>query len=128
MSGSFERRDLPMRQETCFRYPSGSLSTFDPAKGTLEVAPGFPRMDMDLSPHLPTDNWTHAALQMRADGTLTLLVNRTPVATSPLRMRNGPDTEWRVMLLGSSWETEALVRDFTLWEEPRYPVDDTLGQ
>lgn len=128
MSGSFERRDLPMRQEACFRYPSGSLSTFDPAKGTLEVAPGFPRMDMDLSPHLPTDNWTHAALQMRADGTLTLLVNRTPVATSPLRMRNGPDTEWRVMLLGSSWETEALVRDFTLWEEPRYPVDDTLGQ
>ncbi|TVR59262.1 MAG: hypothetical protein EA422_15275 [Gemmatimonadales bacterium] len=122
-ASGFEHHDLPMRQEACFRYPRGFLSTFDPTRGTFEVATGFPQVGVDLSAHLPTDDWAHAALQMRADGTLTLLVNRTPVATSPLRLRNGANTEWRVVMYGSSWETEALVRNFTLWDEPRYPVE-----
>ncbi len=121
--GTFERRELPTPQEACLRYPRGLLSSFDPTRGTFTVAAGFPQMVVDLSDHLPTDDWTHAALQMRADGTLTVLVNRTPVATSPLRLRNTADTEWRVALYGSSWETEALIRNFTLWDEPRYPVE-----
>lgn len=121
--GTFERRELPKRQEACLRYPRGLLSTFDPTRGTFAVASGFPQVAVDLSASLPTDEWTHAALQMRADGTLTVLVNRTPVATSPLRLRNTADTEWRVALYGSSWETEALIRNFTLWDEPRYPVE-----
>lgn len=125
---AIEHRNLVNHnQEACFRYPHGLLSTFDGTRGTFEISSGFPTVSVDLSAYLPTDDWTHVALQMRADGTLTLLVNRTPVATSPLRLRNTADTEWRVAMYGSSWETEALIRNFTLWDEPRYPVEVEVG-
>jgi DNA-binding SARP family transcriptional activator len=116
----FELHDLPSLQQPCLRYPEGRLDTFDPTSVSATVVPGFAPMRLHVSDTLSTDDWTHLALQMRADGTLTYFVNRTPVGTSSIRVDNDPEVEWRILILGSSWETEALARNLLVWDGPRY--------
>lgn len=116
----FERADLDRDQEICVRYPFGLLVSMDPAAADLRVVQGFPSKRLELNEPLPNDDWTHLAVQMRADGEVSVFVNRELVGTSPLRARNDTDTRWRILLIGSSWETEALARDLYVWEGPRY--------
>ena len=77
-------------------------------------------MTVDLEPHLPSDDWFEVALQFRPDGVVSAWVNREHVGTSPLHLHELETTRWRLQLIGSSWETEVLVRNLRVWEGARY--------
>lgn len=119
----FEISDLAERQRSCFRYPAGSQSSLASDRGYFYADRRFSPLNVEIPGPLPTDDWTHAALQMRVDGRLSLYLNHIYVATHPLRLYNADDTRWRVLLLGSSWETDALARSVTLWEGERYDYE-----
>jgi DNA-binding SARP family transcriptional activator len=114
-----ELMDLPITQRSCFRYPAGALGSMRADQATIH-ARSAPNRTTVVSPHFPSDDWVHVAMQMRPDGETAFFVNREGVGTAPLRAENGPGTEWRVMLLGASWETQVLVRNLRLWEGTSY--------
>jgi DNA-binding SARP family transcriptional activator len=109
-----------IRDRPCLRYPRGELARFDPGALELRATSQFPGTKLDASHRLPSSDWVHVALGLRADGHLSAYLNRELVGSAPVRVQNGPDTRWRVLLLGSSWETEVLVRNLTVWEGLRY--------
>jgi len=101
-------------QSLCVAYPGGELSRF--AEDELKLNGIVHR----LEEHLPPDGWTHVALQLRADGEVSLALDREVVVVSSLLARNGPDTRWRVVLGGAAVDTELRFRDLRLWDGPRY--------
>lgn len=116
----FEHGEIHRIQDPCIRYPNGQFSEFREGHVRLTAVRGFPYQHVDAQPHLPSDDWRHVALQLRADGELTLLVEREPVATAPVRVDNSEGTRWHVLLIGAAWETELHVRNLRLWDGPRY--------
>lgn len=105
-------------QEACVRYPSGELHSFQP--DAIWVSPQYRPALPDV---FPTDDWVHVAIQLRTDGEVSYFVNRRHVLTSEILRENDAGTSWRVVVLGASVDTEAYVRNLTLWEGERYDED-----
>jgi hypothetical protein len=105
------------REEICFTYPAPRTAKFDPTVAFLgsSLTGGI---RVPLPQVLPTDDWTHVALQVRADGRVSLTINRAPVAELPLAIT--PGRRWRLGIFGASVRTELLVRDIVVWPKPRY--------
>lgn len=101
-------------QSLCVAYPGGELSRFSEDEFKLN---GIVHR---LEDRLPPDGWTHVAVQLRADGEVSLALNRQVVVVSSLLAENGPDTRWRVVLGGAAVDTELHFRDLRLWDGPRY--------
>ncbi len=114
----FELVEIQVAQMPCVRVPNGQFSRLDREAFRIVPEPGFADLTFRAPDHLPPDDWTQIALQLRPDGTLEVLLNRTPMATSPIRVE--PDTSWRILLIGSSYETEVLARNVSIWDGPRY--------
>jgi hypothetical protein len=102
-------------QLACVRYPLGAGARLD-STGVRFTPYGA----ADLPELLPTDDWVHVGVQLRADGEVTYLVGRQPVFVGPVALRNEPGDRWRVRVTGASVGTEVLVRNLILWEGPRY--------
>ncbi len=111
----FEYGDLQLRQRSCFRYPNTNLGNFDASKGILFARHQAVRT-LDLSRHLPSDDWVHLTLEMRADGRTSAYLDREYVGTAPLHAANTPGSRWRILLFGTTWETETLVRNLVVWD------------
>ncbi len=107
------------RPSACFRYPAGELAHFDSNEAVLEVSPSVStwirRPDL-----IPAKEWTAVALQVRADGEVSLFLDREHVATSPVDLSTGDDGPWLLLLTGKSVGSDVLVRDLVIWEELRY--------
>lgn len=108
--------DLPIGANTCLLYPDVRLGE---EVMTLQVA-GFASQRIRLPEHLPSDDWIHLGLQVRADGRVTLIVNREPVAEGVVRLSGTPTSQWRVALSGEGLDTELLMRHFSVWQGERY--------
>ena len=106
-------------QNICFRYPAREFEKLDPTEFSLKLQPGVESLF-----HLPETpsghDWIHAGIQLRADGEVSLVVNREKVAVSPIRIRTQPRAEWVLVLGGKAVETELQLRNLTIWREPRY--------
>ncbi|TVP56439.1 MAG: hypothetical protein EA351_07920 [Gemmatimonadales bacterium] len=111
--------DLALRQYVCFRYPGRNLAQFDPEEAlwTNHLMGGIP---IDVGDHLPSDDWVHLAIQLRADGEITAFLNGEFVGRFPVRLRNDPEVLWRVGIFGHSVDTEVHVRNLALWPGMRH--------
>ncbi len=111
--------DLALRQFVCFRYPGGDLAQFDPGKAGWinHLMGGIP---IDVGEHLPSDDWVHLAIQLRADGELSTFLNGEFVSRFPVRVRNDAEVRWRLGIFGHSVDTEVHVRNLALWPGMRY--------
>ena len=111
-------------QEACFHYPSREFEKMDPAEASFLVGDGAEER-VRLPGVLPPMDWTHVAIQVRADGQVGLVVDRKVVAVSPLRLRIRPDRSWTVTVQGDAVGTDLLARNLTIWRELRYgrPAD-----
>lgn len=111
------------RQHPCLVYPNhlGSRSVVDRTSVRIQHLL-YPNIFFPLSEPIPQNNsnWVHIALQLRADGELRVFVDRQAVGTSPILLRNDPDTRWRVGIFGAAVETEAYIRNLAVWEGVRY--------
>jgi len=107
------------RRAACFVYPAEILARFDPRNVALGVSPGYLTV-VDVPEVLPTDDWVHVALQVRADGDVSLYLDHAFVARSPVRLPTEPLSQWVVFLDGEAVGTEVLVRNLAVWPEPRY--------
>lgn len=106
-------------QDICFRYPAREFEKLDPTEISLRLQPG-----VESFFHLPETpsgrDWIHAGIQVRADGEVSLIINREKVAVSPIRIRTQPKAWWVLFLGAKAVETEVQVRNLTIWREPRY--------
>lgn len=106
-------------QEVCFRYPAQELEKMDPSEVSLVVTPQIQNL-VNIEGGLPGERWVHVGLQIRADGEVSLILDRERVATSPVRIETHPRHGWHLSLEGTTVGTEAFVRHLTVWSEPRY--------
>jgi len=103
----------------CFLYPSREFDRMDPSEATLQATPGV-ETRVKLPGALPTSEWTHVAIQVRADGEASLVVNHERVATSPVLLHTSPRYQWTVSIDGDAMGTELLVKNLNIWLEVRY--------
>jgi len=106
-------------QQACFAYPSREYEKMDPAEASFLTGEGVDER-VRLPGTLPPADWTHVAIQVRADGLAALVVDRQVVAVSPVRLRVRPDEGWTIMVEGDAVGTDLLVRNLTIWREVRY--------
>jgi len=106
-------------EQACFMFPSREYEKMNPAEAALTVIPGTENR-IRLPHLLPPSNWTHVALQLRADGQVTLVVDRQPVATNPIHIHTQPKHQWTVLVEGSAVGTEIFVRNLNIWRGIRY--------
>jgi hypothetical protein len=100
------------------KYPSGELADFNEKVASLD---GFgDGSEVSIGNALPSEQWTHLALQLYPDGYVELVLDRHVVARSRLRHPNPNAQPWRVYLFGSSVDTRVLARDLRVWRGVRY--------
>jgi DNA-binding SARP family transcriptional activator len=110
-------------REFCFQYPSTELSKRKPDVFRVSAGVGYFAYEESAAPELPSNDWTHLALQVRSDGTYKIFVNRSEVFEFQNPWGIDPNLEWRIELAGASLDTELLIRNLTLWRGERFGVD-----
>jgi hypothetical protein len=103
----------------CFLYPAREFEKMNPSQVRLYVTPGSENL-VEVPEALPTPGWTHVAIQVRADGEPSLVINRQRVATAPIRIRTTPRYQWSAVIDGDAVGTQPMVRNFGVWREVRY--------
>ncbi len=93
----------------------------------MGVIAGYASLSYEVvvSPHLPSDDWVHLALQVRPDGFATVFVNREMVFQSEIRLEGHATAGWKIELAGASVDTELLIRNLTLWRGERFEAGAT---
>lgn len=104
--------------QSCFDYPKGYLARFRPDVGSLSTL--YSPHLFSTAPSLPSDEWVHAALQIRPDGTPAIFLNRRLVIEGDARLTGINEPGWRILMTGHSVETRLLVRNVVLWPSARY--------
>ena len=69
---------------------------------------------------LPSEDWVHMALQVRADGEASLVLDRQPVGSSPATLRMDDAGPWFLLIQGDAVGTEIYVRNLAIWPGERY--------
>lgn len=113
---------LSAERYSCLVYPLGELAKLDRARAALSRQGVLPRV-LDTG-DLGDDQWHHVALQVRADGETSVVVDRQVVLVTRDAFPIRADLDWRVGIHGHAVDTEMYVRDVTLWEGIRYSTDD----
>jgi hypothetical protein len=111
--------DASVRSGICFSYPSAELSRFDPTAGSL-IHMASRTTSGVRSAAFPPDDWVPIALQVLADGRVTLFVNRQQVAESRLKLEGVTYDDWRIDIQGHSVDTRLEVRNVTLWRDRQF--------
>jgi DNA-binding SARP family transcriptional activator len=109
----------PGEEVVCFLYPAREFEKMNPSQVRLYVTPGSENL-VEVPEALPTPGWTHVAIQVRADGEPSLVINRQRVATAPIRIRTTPRYQWSAVIDGDAVGTQPMVRNFGVWREVRY--------
>jgi hypothetical protein len=111
--------DASVRSGICFSYPSAELSRFDPTAGSLIHMASRTTSGVRSAAFPPVD-WVPIALQVLADGRVTLFVNRQQVAESRLKLEGVTYDDWRIDIQGHSVDTRLEVRNVTLWRDRQF--------
>jgi len=109
----------PTGEVVCFLYPSREMEKMDLSEVRLYVTPGSETL-VGVPEDLPSAEWTHVAIQIRADGEPSLVINGQRVATSPIRIEMEPRFQWSVVIDGDAVGTDLLIRNLSVWREVRY--------
>jgi hypothetical protein len=112
--------DGRIREQICFSYPADQLERFDPQVAVLSHWPGYTSDYVRAATDFPPVDWTHLAIQVRADGSASLIVNHRQVKELRVRLTGAPLDDWRVLLAGHSVDARLEVRHVTLWRGTRY--------
>ncbi|MEZ4422143.1 MAG: AAA family ATPase [Gemmatimonadota bacterium] len=112
---------LQAERYSCLVYPLGELAKWDSTRAGLSRQGLLPRI-ADTG-DLGDDQWHHVALQVRADGETSVVVDRQVVLVTRDAFPIRADLDWRVGIHGHAVDTEMYVRDVTLWEGIRYSTD-----
>ncbi len=107
----------------CSRWPARELTDFDPDMVSLSGTAGG-LGPVDAGEYLNPDGWNRFALQLRADGRVSLFINDAFVVSHPKPLNNAPGSKWRVLILDRAADTHVYLRDVALWDEARYPVPE----
>jgi hypothetical protein len=113
--GTFPRGEIAAR----VAYPARDLKKLDLSELSLLVSPSV-ETRVRIPDALPTGDWTHVALQIRADGESSMVVNRQRVATSPVLLNTTPAHQWNLVLEGDAVGTRLFIRNLNIWPEVRY--------
>ncbi len=106
------------REDVCFRYPRDEFQKLDPREGSFLIRSGLER-PVRVPDVFPPEEWTHVAIQVRADGEVSLVVDREVVARSAVRIDTDPDNQWALMITGNAVEARPMIRNLTIWRELR---------
>jgi hypothetical protein len=109
----------PNGARVCFRYPVSENAKRRDDLGIVTVGQSLWGYEVDVSTHLPSEEWVHLAMSVRPDGRVTIFLGREVVFLSEQRLAIRPDRVWRIQLSGSSVDTELLVRNLTIWRGER---------
>lgn len=107
-------------------YPeAGPGGRFNPDRISIE---GTGWRFLDIPEEVQQGEWTHLAVQVRADGEVSFYMNHRYLGTAPGRLPVVPGEKWRVALLGAAVDTRLFVRNLVVWGEPRYQAPRLIGQ
>jgi hypothetical protein len=110
---------IASERAACIHYPALEFQKMNPAELALTTSPGA--LDLVRVPGaLPADDWVHIALQVRADGDVSLVVDRQRITSAPVALQTLPGKEWYLVLQGDALGTELYVRDLRIWPGERY--------
>jgi len=120
--GSTDPAGIPISplNRFCFHYPSGEQLKFREDLGLVVSGPLSGDQEFSVAPALPSDDWVHIALQVRADGATSLFLNRQLAVRPSTRLRLDTGREWVIRIYGASVDTHLWVRNLTLWRGERY--------
>ena len=124
-AGSLEDLSAPSRPSLtlCFRFPTDELAKFQPDQASVTLLNMGVREEFHVGPWLPSSDWTHLALQLRADGALSVFLNRELTHRSDVVLPLEPRARVHVRLGGASVDTRLLIRDVVLWRGERFGED-----
>jgi hypothetical protein len=105
--------------EACVTYPAREFEKMDRSRFALTVNPGR-QVDFPAPEPIADDGWIHLALQVRADGLTSLVVNRQRIGTSPVDLHTDPPRDWHILFHGTTVGTELFVRNLQVWPGERY--------
>lgn len=106
----------------CLNYPSAEQSKFRSDLALVWSGPQTERLERSVSPALPSDDWVHLALQIRADGKTSILLERSLWVPTDGRVTIDPEKLWRIEFHGPSVDTQLLIRNVTVWRGERYSL------
>lgn len=107
-------------RDFCVQHPVGMLSKYRDDLIFVRGAPYRVAHEVDATPHLPSDDWIHVALQVRPDGIGSVILNREVVFETSYVLTGHDTSLWTITLDGAGVDTELLFRDITLWRGARY--------
>jgi len=108
------------RLDVCFRWPGDQLAKRRTDRATLILGRWGGQKEVDVGPWLPSSDWTHLALQLRADGALSVFLDRELAHRSDVVLPVEPQARVHVRLGGASVDTRLLIRDVVLWRGERF--------
>jgi hypothetical protein len=107
----------------CFGYPSDEQLKFREDLASVLSGPFAGRREFSVARFLPSDDWVHLALQVRADGATSVFLDRHLASSPTGRLDLAPGQEWRINLYGASVGTDLWIRNLTLWRGERFDAD-----
>jgi hypothetical protein len=105
--------------EACVTYPAREFEKMDRSRFALTVNPGR-QVDFSAPAPITGEDWIHVALQVRADGLTSLVVNRQRIGTNPVGLYTDPPRDWHLMFHGTTVGTELFLRNLQVWPGERY--------
>lgn len=117
--GNLDLGIFPFEKSACTLYPAQEMEKLDPSEISISTFPGR-ILNVRVPEALPSDGWVHLALQVRADGQTSLVVNRQRVAVAPVALDTRPSHQWVLLIQGDAIGTEIFVRNLAVWAGERY--------
>jgi DNA-binding SARP family transcriptional activator len=111
----------------CLQYPSDEQLKFREDLAAVLSGSLSGLREFSVDPFLPSDDWVHVALQVRADGATSVFLNRRLASRPAGRLDLESGQEWRINLYGASVDTDLWVRNLTLWRGERFDANATRG-
>jgi hypothetical protein len=111
----------------CLQYPSDEQLKFRDDLAMVLSGSVSGLREFSVAPVLPSDEWVHVALQVRADGATSIFLNRRLTATPAGRLDLAPGQKWRINLYGASVDTDLWIRNLTLWRGERFDANPGQG-
>ena len=99
-------------------FPASEQTRIDSAHVRLDVN-GLTGL-LVLPEEFDASRWSHAAIQLRADGEVRVFMDHTLIGVARVRVNTAAGARWRIGLLGSAIDTRLLARNLVLWDYPRY--------
>jgi hypothetical protein len=105
-------------EQICFRYPGDAFRRFDPLEAAFGTAVRGTRVPVPEG--VTRGEWISAAIQLRADGEVSLFVGHEFVTTLDVYASTTAWSTWRPEIGAYADGTDVLVRNVTLWPGLRH--------